>query len=133
MVASLREPETIANEIASSPWAESHRANGAAITVQSQNGKYYHADEQIWAMTQRSGLATNGYDLIPPGMAAKGAEMLGAHAGKSSRVWFPCQSGRGDPVWCRFESSWHDGVLACAIWLEQDSEKGHLQAESLEP
>ncbi len=124
-------PSDVAARLSASPWAEERRGHGAIITVQTPGGLYLHFDEGFGALIGRMQIARNGFDMIPPELAAEGADAMGKYVGRPYRGVFPFRSDAGSLHWCRFEADWIEGFLLCAYWPEPDRSQQRVHSEPL--
>lgn len=119
----MASPQAAAAQAAKDEWCERQRQNGAVVTVQGKNGKFFHVDDGFAQLIGHDTVPGNGFDIIPPEIAAEGAEAMAHFTGQAYRACFPFLNQDGGYRWVKLEGCWIHGLLVCAYWPEDDPEK----------
>lgn len=120
-------PPTSIEDLVADQWSTKKRAEGKAIMVVGKSGRIHHVDPELATWLGREDMGTNGFDLVPPEMAAEGARTMNENNELANyTVWFPMLDVEGDPKWFRWEGRRVEGLLVNAICLELDPAEHHV-------
>ncbi len=117
----------VVDRLVNSEWAQEARAAGKCVMVVGRSGRLHYVDPTLPKLLGRSSLGDNGFDLVPPELAAEGARMMAENSAPGDyTIWFPLLNAQDDPVWFRWECRWVDGLLLYALSLEEDPAHHHV-------
>lgn len=119
--------------VLSQDWVQDARQRGALIQILSRNARLLHADDGLAERFGASHLKPNGFDMIPAETAGEASGIIARFAATQTPVVvrFPIRGDLKGLQWFRFEVRWPQGLIALAVWPEEDPQHHRISVEPL--
>lgn len=130
----MSDPKSRVDTVLQQEWVNDARQRGASLQVLSRNGRALYSDTGLADLYGASALKDNGFDMIPAETVAEATGIISRFAANQTpvRVRFPVRGDRSGLGWFRFEVRWPDGLIAMAVWPEDDVDQRRITVEPLD-